>query len=245
MTLLSICQSALEEIGAVDVPASFFGNVSDTAVQTRALANRVLRDLVTHKNGKPIPWPEMTKEYTFITSNALAEYEMPDDFGNIIPNTVWDRTNDFQMVGGIGPVEWQRLQTSDVTLETRKYFRMAQGPVSERLRFMIFPTPTTSGDTIAFDYQTKYPALTTAGVLQERFSADTDTALIDEDLITLGIKWRFKQAKGLPYAEELSDYELAVSNRLGVALLPSAVNVTDGVRQLRVFSTKDTGFGGV
>ena len=39
------------------------------------------------------------------------------------------------------------------------------------------------------------------------FNADTDLTLFDENLLELGLKWKFLSAKGLPYAEEFRTYE--------------------------------------
>ncbi len=47
------------------------------------------------------------------------------------------------------------------------------------------------------------------------FAADTDTVTISERLIRLGARWRWRQAKGLAYAEEMKDYELAFDRIAG------------------------------
>ena len=38
------------------------------------------------------------------------------------------------------------------------------------------------------------------------------TALIDEDIIELGVMWRWLKAQGLDYSEEKRDYEIALSS---------------------------------
>ena len=45
MTLLTICRTALREIGGFNVPASFFTSGDPTAVQCVALANRAGKTL--------------------------------------------------------------------------------------------------------------------------------------------------------------------------------------------------------
>jgi hypothetical protein len=72
----------------------------------------------------------------------------------------------------------------------------------------IYPTPTVSDETIAFDYYSK--SWVTKQVDSSNvaaWTADNDTSRINEDLITMGVKWRFLQAKGMPYEPEYREYE--------------------------------------
>lgn len=47
------------------------------------------------------------------------------------------------------------------------------------------------------------------------WSADTDTSFLDEEIITQGIIWRWKQVKGLDYAEDFAKYEGMVNDAMG------------------------------
>ena len=47
------------------------------------------------------------------------------------------------------------------------------------------------------------------------FVADTDVTYLDEDLMVLGIKWRFLKAKELAYAEEKDEYDDNVRRAIG------------------------------
>jgi len=51
-------------------------------------------------------------------------------------------------------------------------------------------------------------ANTAAAVAISAMTADTDVSLIDEDLITLSIIWRFLSAKGLDYGEQFRTFQL-------------------------------------
>ena len=44
----------------------------------------------------------------------------------------------------------------------------------------------------------------------EKFAADSNTTVLDEDIITLGVIWRFLKQKGLPYDNQLQEYQLKV-----------------------------------
>jgi hypothetical protein len=66
-------------------------------------------------------------------------------------------------------------------------------------------------------------ATTSPGVTQSDWMADTDTAIIDESLIELGVIWRLARRLGLSYDEELNEYEVQVRQAIardgGTAIL--------------------------
>jgi hypothetical protein len=77
----------------------------------------------------------------------------------------------------------------------------------------MIPVPP-AGDTYAFEYISNNWVLDATDVEKAAFTADTDTAILDEELITLGVIWRFLKAKGFDYAEAFRTYELQVSQAL-------------------------------
>lgn len=194
MTLAEMCEAALQEIGWA-VPASFIGNSDDDAVQCVALANRTGRQL-----SKTVRWEYPLKTYTFSTVNGTLEYALPSDFQSFAFMTEWDRTNYEKMLGPATPAQWQELNSGLITVTTVRWFRISES------KFRIYPTPTTA-DTIAYEYYSNQWCESSAGTGQTSFAADTDVSLLDDDLMTMGIKWRFLKAKGQAYQEELREYE--------------------------------------
>jgi hypothetical protein len=87
--------------------------------------------------------------------------------------------------------------------------------------FKFWPTP--SG-TATFPYISKYIVRNVGGTAQETFTADTDTFILPERLLTLGLIWRYRSQKGLEYAEDLATYSKA---------LEQATNDDKGARVLR------------
>lgn len=191
MTLLSIAQTALREIGDFAVPSTIVGNNDPIAVQLLALANRTGRTLANDYR-----WQVLLTTYTFPTVDSTASYALPDDFGRFANLTQWDNTNTTRVQGPVTPAQWQYLQSSGLggAAQFDKAFRIA-GDL-----FYIYPTPT-AADSITFQY---YSNQWITG--KEAFSADADEALLDEDLITLGLKYRYLQAKGDAYEEERNEY---------------------------------------
>jgi hypothetical protein len=193
MTLLTICQTVLRETGKFQVPSTIVSNADPTAVQLLALANRTGRTLAND-----LRWQVLLSTYTFATVASTANYSLPSDFGRFANLTQWDRTNDNPVRGPVTAMEWEYLQSSGFGASSifDKVFRIAGN------YFAIYPTPDTSDETIAFQYYSKNWITN-----KTAFSADDDTALIDEDLIILGTKWRWLQAKGDSFENEKLEYQ--------------------------------------
>lgn len=227
MSLLTICQSALREVGEFSVPSSIIGNTDPTAVQLLALAQRSAKTLaLDHK------WQVLLTTYTFPTVAATATYALPSDFHRFANLTFWDRTNYEMVRGPVSAIEFERLRSGNMSNAAMyKYFRLAAN------LFSIYPTPT-AVETIAYQYYSKYFITNKAA-----YSDDADAPLLDEDLLTIDLRWRFLQAKGADFAHEKAE---AIQRR-------DALLAKDGGRDMIQFggprvareagNIPDTGFG--
>ena len=70
-------------------------------------------------------------------------------------------------------------------------------------------------------------------------AADTDVSHLDENLITLGIKWRFTQAKGLPWEVYRSEYEAAFRR------MSSDLRSAGSLSLVREYSSQLLGFNNI
>lgn len=196
-SLLTICTDALSEMSGFELPASFYGNGNLTARQCVSLVTREGRTLA-----REFRWNELIDEYTFTTSDGVESYDLPSDFIAFANMSQWDRTNRWRMSGPTPSIIWQWLNSGFVVNATRRRWFAIRGN-----QFMIYPTPS-STDTIAFDYYSKnWITRQSDSVNTNTFASDNDTVRIDADLLTLGLKWRFLQAKGMPYEPEWKEYQ--------------------------------------
>lgn len=197
MSLLDICTNALNETGGLEVPASFFGNGNLTARQCLALVQRGGNDLERVNR-----FTALIATYTFSTVAGTATYDMPADFRAYANMSQWDRTNNRPLMGPTPGFIWQFLKSGIAQGATiDRWFRMQAGSI------VIHPTPVVSGDIIAFDYYSKNWITKQSDKSNIRtFSSDNDTARIDEDLLTLDLKWRLLQAKGFPFEAEYQNW---------------------------------------
>lgn len=198
MPLRDICTNALNEIGGVEVPASFAGNGNLTARQCVALVLRGGNSLEMHNR-----FTSLIESYTFQTVNGQASYDLPDGFRAFANMSQWDRSNNRPLMGPTPAFVWQFLKSGIAAGSTIDRWFRVQGS-----KLYLHPTPTADGETIAFDFYSKYWITRQAnGQFVNTFQSDNDTARIDESLLTLDLKWRYLQAKGFPFEAEFREWE--------------------------------------
>lgn len=146
------------------------------------------------------------------------------------------------MIGAISAQEKQILRYGIISSEPRRKFY-----IRNNLMY-ILPLPI-DNQLMAYDYYSNAWCASAAGVAQDRWTADTDTYLLDEDSFVLGMKWRFLNSKKLDYVQEKADYDSEVARVIardagGGRDLP-IVGGTYGARFLDDNNIPDTGFGGI
>lgn len=141
----------------------------------------------------------------------MAQYSLASDFDEHTFFTFWDKTEDERLIL-VDAAQWQDINSSNLTSAAATYYFFEQG-ASNDLVVSLYPTPT-STRTISYYYSTNKPCKSSSGTAQTTWSADTDLGIVDERLIALDLKWRLKSAKGLPYAEDFRDFEMALSRAI-------------------------------
>lgn len=202
MSLLTIVQDAADLLSLPRPPAV----ASSTNTQVRqllALANREGHILSRRS------WRALEREATHTTVAA----ELQGALTTLMPGlryplnaTQWNRTQQEPLGGPLTPREWQALKAFTVTGPYQD-FRIREG------NFYLIPAPP-AGETLAFEYVSNYWCQSEGGTDQSRWAADTDVGVLDEELMTMGVQWRYLRAKGFDYSEEFTDYEMAVNDAL-------------------------------
>ena len=203
MTLLTICQDAANEIG-VPSPSTVVGSTDTTNIQLLAAANREGKNLVAGYD-----WQTLIKEEAHTTLAAESQGDMStiaSDFLRFSNDTMWNRTTDRKYYGPLNNAQWQRLKAS-VSSGITNYFRI-------RGNALLFHPAPPAGESVFFEYIGKNWAITSGSTANATsFAADANTTVLDEDLITLGVIWRFLKQKGLPYDNQFQEYRLKLSEK--------------------------------
>jgi hypothetical protein len=160
--------------------------------------------------GLDYDWQALQAEASFVTTATESQgaiTTIAPGFKYIIDGTIWDRTKRLPVYGSLDPQTWQNFKSWGVTSPFPKY-RVRGGLL------LLMPIPAV-GDSYYFEYQTQYWATSANGsVLKNAFSADDDVSLLDEKLITAGLIWRWKQAKGFEYAEDFRKYQIRATTAI-------------------------------
>jgi hypothetical protein len=204
LALLDFIQDVADEVG-VTRPQAVVSSTDQTVRTLLSLANREGKTLA-----KRCQWEAMTKTATWTTTatqdQGLVETLAPG-FDYMINQTHWLRGQRRPMGGPLSAADWEQL-LGNAALGPYPSFRILAD------RFQMLPAPP-AGIAAAFEYQSRYWCQNADGTMGKiKFSADTDTGIISEDLIAMGVKWRFRQSKGLSYDEEFRDYEEQVNNAI-------------------------------
>lgn len=176
-------------------------------------------------------------------------YNLPADYKYMMVQTEWDRNFRWQMLGPLSGQEWQTIVSGISPVGPRIRFRIMANPASPSagLQYWIQPPPgAAQTDVIAFEYMSTSWCQSFAGVYQSAWAADTDLYLWDDDLLTLGLKWRFLRSKGLDYGEEREQYQKAVemqTARSGSSRSLPLGSRNRGMHLLNNSNVPDTGYG--
>jgi hypothetical protein len=207
MSLLLIVQDACAELGLVQ-PASVVGSADLQVQLLLRLAGKEGKELA-----RRFDWQRLKTEFNFTCATdsptQIANLDNTiSDFGRYINHSMFNRTTQCRVVGPLSDVEWQAKQASQLNATINNSFRIRGNAL------LFYPTPS-SEDDIYFEYVSTNWAISADNVRQSAWVADTDISLIDEEVVTLGVLWRFLKAKGLDYSEEFASYERALEQIWG------------------------------
>ena len=150
------------------------------------------------------------------------------------------------MRGPQSPQQWQLYKSSVIgraSIQRRFRFRRINGNVV----FSIDPVPTDNLTPLVFEYVSNAWCQSSGGTPQSLWEADTDTGILDEDLLMLGTRWRVYARLGFDYQSELDEYETEVSKAMavdgGAAILDLAP--ADRLTLIGPWNLPETNFGNV
>ena len=205
MSLATIVQGACRRL-ALTVPNAVATSTDPQVLQLMEIANEEGKELTERYQ-----WTALQTEATFTTvatesQGAIAT--IAPGLKYVFNNTMWNRSQFRPVFGPLNPQYWQQRKASNVTGPYSEY-RIVGG----NLKFI--PAPA-AGLTVGFEYMSKnWVTLASSGLGASAWAADADTSVLDEDIMQMGLIWRFKQYKGFAYDEDFNKYERRVMDAMG------------------------------
>lgn len=176
LSIQNICDKVLRESG-FPIQTSYLNTQMGDLLQRSAAMIR----------GLPLSKP---RRQGTINMTAATTYALPADFRELVPDTAYIVGNVNSVRWPCSPDEWALLKAGSVNpgavLIVRQFGTNIQihNPLN--------------GNTLSFEYLSE--ALFTNGlgtITKERFDSDGDLWALDDDLLMMDLKWRWKKAKGL------------------------------------------------
>ena len=206
MSLLSIVQAFCAR-NHIPIPATVMGSTDARVVNLRALLEEEGDDLSARHGWQGITFEAPHTSLAAEDQGAMSAIAA-NGFNYILNGTIWDRSQQLRILGPLNAQEWQQAKAMVPTGPDYR-FRIRGG------RLLITPTPA-AGNTWAFEYVSSNWILDATGVTyKNRFTQDTDEPLLPENLLTSGLKWRWRKDTGLEYAEDFRTYETQIKDAMG------------------------------
>lgn len=191
------------------------------------------------------PWEWQLASHNILTQAAeTGNYDLPDDFLQMIDQTGWERNSNVPLLGPLSPQDWTYLLGRDLVSSTiYASFRLKEG------KFSLFPQPPPAGLDVNFEYQSKNwvsdgqptPTLTDTVV------SGSEVTLFDRTLISRYLKLKWLESKGFDTTKPQDDFNLVFGSLTGK---DKGGEILSAGRYQRSFpyldarqSTPDSGFG--
>lgn len=203
MTVLTVAQNAALVLG-LEVPTQLYGSTDRNAVELGNMLNRIrsrIRD--------EFDWQALQEEETIVGDAVTEGFDLPSDYYRMLldSNLYNSDIPGWQVTKIESTDEWLQWKVSLVNPFSRIWALIAN-------RIHILPILPLASEVLYY-YIRDTDVRAADNSLKSSFTVDTDSYVLDEELLELALVWNWKAAKSLPYAKELNDYEVKLSSLCG------------------------------
>lgn len=190
-------------------PMSLFGAYDEGDTTDRRLV-RAFTKTARYLAGR-YEWQGLKREHTFTTVAAeIQPNGAPPDLLRPVQDTMW--VAGLRVIGPINDEDWAAMRAGRLP-QSFPAFRIYGDALH------LWPKPGV-GQSVAYQYIST--AIGTAAPVSpatertpiSRFTADTDKALWDDEIMTLGAIYQYRKALRKDYAQDQQDFEVCVLDRI-------------------------------
>jgi len=135
---------------------------------------------------------------------AQTAYDLPFDFERITNRTQWDKTKHWEALGPEDAQQWQWLKSGYISTGPRIRWRILDN------QFQVWP-PMNTNEYIGWEYKSKGWVRSPTGTVQNSFTNDSDTTVLDDRIIVLATKLKYFQVKNFDTTALSQDYQRYLS----------------------------------
>lgn len=194
MTLKTAVDSAaIRTVG--NVPTSVFGSSAQISLEMADLATEVAIEIA-----ESAEWRSLVKIAEMVGADSFpkpADYDRMMSGQGILNKDSWFW----------GYINFQSVEEYLMAINGRLPMMQPGGWILLGDEFKFYPAPTGIAQ---FPYISSHIVRANDGTTKAGFTADDDTFILSERLLTLGLIWRWKAQKGLEYSEDMALYQQAL-----------------------------------
>jgi hypothetical protein len=198
VSLLTIVRNAALQVG-LSPPTTVASSADRTAQEMLMLANKVGRDVARWHD-----WSTMLVDATITGNGVDTTWALPADFSHFTEGqrVILDGGAGIIITGPLSESEIVALRATNPVMISHLFYRRGSSIVT---------SPAIGAGRLAlYSYRSKNWAASSTGTAKNALDADTDIVRFpEEELVTLGVIWRWKAMKGLDYGQEYEDWRQA------------------------------------
>jgi hypothetical protein len=201
MTILTVTEGVAAVIG-IDVPTVLFSSTEREHVELQHLANEM-----ADRVWKAHDW-EVLKTLETLTGDGSAEtFSLPSDYGRQIKDAeLWSSRIQTPLTHIVSADRW-------LELDVRSY-QFVIGVWTKIGGEIAIKPAMTATETAKYYYISNLIISPASGSDKTAFTIDNDSFRLNERVLKLGMIWQWRANKGLPYGEDLSNYETALGEMI-------------------------------
>jgi hypothetical protein len=205
MSVLSVCREAAVKLNQTR-PASIFSSTDSFALELSVAANEAARAVMKAKE-----WNKLKTLATMTGDASTTSFALPADYDRMLVKGKVHSANwqNASFVKADDEDDWLYSQDLELTGNPGKWIILGG-------RFQVFPAMSAS-ETARFYYISKYVVALTGSTTGSKatFTTDTDEFILSEEVLKLGIIWRWRANKRQEYAEDMTNFEIAIAEEMG------------------------------
>jgi hypothetical protein len=196
MTIQTVVNNAAIRIQG-NAPATVFSSTTQIAVELRNLVQDVAEDIAGCHD-----WRDLTKIATFTGDGATETFAKPSDYDRMVQGSSITDPDTWLWGYYAIPTVTDWLRRRDVAWISPGGWILLGG------EFQFYPAPVGDAE---FPYISNLIVRADNDDLKTAFTADNDSFVLSERLLTLGLIWRYRSQKGLDYSEDMATFEIELS----------------------------------
>lgn len=213
MTTLSVIQDACTSGIALEKPTAVYGSATREHIELASLLNEAAGMIADAHE-----WQTLNRIATITGDGSDEDFALPSDFGRMLDKSqLWSSSLETPLTPISDRDQWLGLDVQSFDFVINAWIIYGD-------EIHIKPA-LASAVTVKYWYQSNLWGRTSGATNIATFTADTDVFRLNERLLKLALVYKWREMKGLPYAENMADYQ---------DLLAKLINRDKGSRIIRI-----------